>query len=290
MSNALVVGASSQIGRFLLPQLLERGYTVTAVSRRAPVVRPPVRWLRADLAQQRLEAVAAAEAVVSLAPLGVIVEALAHDHLPRVQRLVAFSSTGALTKQSSTDPREKTAAARLLEAEAAFRRQCDTHSIAWTLFRPTMIYDGIHDKNVALIAGFIRRFGFFPLVGRGAGQRQPVHAADLARACGDVLTNTNTYSRTYNLGGGEVLSYRDMVARIFLALGKKPRCVRIPPSLLRAALATARIVPRYRYLNAAMADRMNQDMAFDLAEAARDFDYRPGPFRLDFGHSCPARG
>ncbi|HET8551275.1 MAG TPA: NAD-dependent epimerase/dehydratase family protein [Gammaproteobacteria bacterium] len=288
MSDVLVAGASSQIGRFLLPQLRERGYSVTAVSRRASVELPPVRCLQADITHQRLEEAAIAETVVSLAPLGVIVEALTHDHLPRIQRLVAFSSTGALTKRSSTDPREQAAAARLLEAEAAFRRQCDARSIAWTLFRPTMIYDGTNDKNVALIARFISRFGIFPLVGEAAGRRQPVHAADLARACCDVLTNTNTYNQTYNLGGGEVLSYRDMVTRIFLALSKSPRCVRIPPLLLRAALATARIMPRYRYLNAAMADRMNQDMVFDLAAAARDFGYRPGPFRLDFGQDCPA--
>ncbi|HET7569592.1 MAG TPA: NAD(P)H-binding protein [Gammaproteobacteria bacterium] len=289
MSAVLVIGASSQIGRFLLPQLQGYGFEVTAVSRHVPAEAPPARWCQADIAHRRLEEVVAARTVVSLAPLGVTVEVLAQGHLPRVQRLVAFSSTGALTKQSSTDPREKAAAARLLEAEAAFRRQCDARSVAWTLFRPTMIYDGTNDKNVALIARFVSRFGFFPLVGEAGGQRQPVHAADLAQACGAVLTNANTYRRTYNLAGGEVLSYRGMVARIFLALGKKPRCVRIPPSLLGAALATARIVPRYRYLNAAMADRMNQDMAFDLTEAAQDFDYRPRPFRPDFGQERPPR-
>lgn len=283
MNEVFVAGASSQIGRFLLPQLIESGYRVTAVSRRMPTEASPAHWLQADIAHQRLNELVNAETVVVLAPLGVLVDALSHGHMPRVRRLVAFSSTGAFTKRSSTDRRDQIAAERLLEAESAFRRQCDAHSIASTLFRPTMIYDGISDKNVALIAGFIRRFGFFPLIGTAGGLRQPVHAADLAQACCLALENELTFGKTYNLGGRDVLSYRDMVTQIFFALGRKPHFVPVPQALLKAGLTCARYLPKYRYLNASMAERMSQDMVFDWSAATRDFGYNPRGFSPAFG-------
>ena len=84
------------------------------------------------------------------------------------------------------------------------------------------------DRNVTMIARFIRRFGFFPLVGNGKGYRQPVHADDVAAACLMVLNRPITFNRNYNLSGGQTLTFREMVEAIFLALDKKPRIVSIP--------------------------------------------------------------
>src|SRR5690348_7195775 len=47
--SVLVFGASSQIGFFLLPMLVERGARVVAVSRREQSAQSGVTWLRGDL-------------------------------------------------------------------------------------------------------------------------------------------------------------------------------------------------------------------------------------------------
>ncbi len=143
-----------------------------------------------------------------------------------------------------------------------------------------MIYGRGRDKNLAEIARFIRRFGFFPLFGRAMGLRQPVHAEDVAAACAAALLSPGASHHAYNISGGETLPYRDMVERMFAALNRRPRLPTVPLTVFRFALACLRLVPRYRRWSPAMAERMNQDMAFDHAEAAADLGFSPRMFRL----------
>jgi nucleoside-diphosphate-sugar epimerase len=159
------------------------------------------------------------------------------------------------------------------------RDLCRKEEIAWTLFRPTLIYGEGRDRNVSEIARFIRRFGFFPLAGEGRGRRQPVHAEDLARACLAVLDNEQAIGRVYDLPGGETLTYAEMVSRIARGLGRTPRLLRVPVPLLRVALAGLRRLPSFAHLSPEVASRMNIDLIFDAQAARRDFGYDPRPFR-----------
>jgi nucleoside-diphosphate-sugar epimerase len=101
-------------------------------------------------------------------------------------------------------------------------------AIAYTIFRPTLIYGAGRDRNIADIARFVRRFGVFPILGKGIGLRQPVHAADLAEACLLAVDSSASFNRVYNLSGGETLTYRQMVERVFQAMGKRGRVVSLP--------------------------------------------------------------
>ena len=97
--------------------------------------------------------------------------------------------------------------------------------VDWVILRPTLIYGLGQDKNISEIVRLIRRFGFFPLVGQAKGLRQPVHAEDVATACLSALEKTDVVNRAYNLSGGETLSYREMINRVFTALGRRPRLI-----------------------------------------------------------------
>lgn len=280
--RAVVTGASSLIARYLVPLLREEGHEPVLVSRTRPDYlseTDPQAWVRADLrdAGGHSQLHGSVDVLIHLAPLPLLERAVMTLDRSRLTRIIAFGTTSRLTKAESAVPAEQ----RMVREQAAAEDWlAGTSGVSWTLFRPTMIYDGEHDKNVALIARFIRRFGFFPLVGEAAGRRQPVHAADLARACCDVLSDGAAAGKTYTLVGGETLTYRAMVDRIFAGLGRKPRYLHVPPPLLRAGLTLARTAPRYRYLNAAMAERMNKDMVFDSTDAKQDFGYRPRGFKI----------
>jgi uncharacterized protein YbjT (DUF2867 family) len=139
------------------------------------------------------------------------------------------------------------------------------------------------DRNVTLIARLIRHFGVFPLLGKGSGLRQPVHADDLAAACVAVLDNPASFDRAYDLSGGETLSYRQMVERIFAALGRPPRFLPVPMAAFQMAMSAIARLPRFRDFNAEMARRMNEDLVFDASAARRDFGYAPRPFQPSFG-------
>lgn len=176
-------------------------------------------------------------------------------HLPAlasagVERLVCFSSTSVLAKAGSSSAIEREVARQLAEAEAAVAAS----TIAWTILRPALVYGLGMDRNVSAAARFIRRWRWFPLAGPGAGLRQPVHADDLAAAGIALIDAEPAIGGRFNLGGGETLSYRKMIERIFGVLDLPPRFVRLP--------LLARLPGRI----GAMAARMEQDLAFDKGE------------------------
>jgi uncharacterized protein YbjT (DUF2867 family) len=214
-------------------------------------------------------------------------------HLPLLvaagaRRLVAVSSTSLFTKSASVSTADRRLAARLAAAEEEVLDQARAHTIAATILRPTMIYDGIHDRNVMAIAGFIRRWGFFPVAGAAEGLRQPVHADDVAAAAVASLAHGGL-ATTYEISGGETLSYGEMVRRIFRWLDHPPRLVTVPLPLIRAAGPLVSLLPGLGRFPAMVA-RMNEDLVFDHGAATRDFGFHPRsftlPLRTDSNHAA----
>jgi nucleoside-diphosphate-sugar epimerase len=216
--------------------------------------------------------------LIHLAPLWLLPNLVPGLAARGLVRLVGFGSTSRLSKAASSDAKERDIAGRLLRAEEELERVCAARGVRWTLMRPTLIYGGGHDRNVTAIAGVIRRLGIFPVAGEARGLRQPVHADDLAQACLAALANPATFDRAYDLHGGTTLRYREMVEAIFRGLGRQPRVASIPVPLCRAFIRGLSLIPGYRHLTPAMADRMNQDLCFDAGDAARDFGYHARPF------------
>jgi len=284
--GVIVTGATSQIGYFLLPRLQEAGYVVHAVSRKPRAgqcsTADSVVWHEIDIVHDRnaLQEIAGAKVLIHLAPLATLRDLI--DILPPIgiRRIVAFGSTSRYSKVTSTDPREQMFVRELIDSEEVLARKCSENGIAWTLFRPTLIYGCGMDKNVTTIANFIRRFGFFPIVGEGKGLRQPVHADDLAAACLTVLDCPATHGRVYNLSGGETLTYRQMVETVFEGLGKKPRIIRISRAMFALLLKAAALLPAYKHVNLEMVSRINLDLDFDHLAAHRDFGYAPRKFKF----------
>ncbi|MDD5037651.1 MAG: NAD(P)-dependent oxidoreductase [Methylococcaceae bacterium] len=283
LNSVLVTGATSQIGVFLLPRLVAQGFQVHAISRN-----PPSRhvaggiWHAANIVAGELPDLRV-DCIIHLAPLPLLPALLpilaSHDENPDgLRRVIAFGSTSRFTKQGSTDPDEREFANLLEEAEDKIARFCEPRGIAWTVFRPTLIYGCGKDKNISTIARFIRKFGFFPLIGGAKGLRIPVHAEDLAAACLAVMGSQASFNHAYNLSGGEILCYREMVERIFQAEGKKPVFLRIPLVLFSGLIVMARLFPHYRHLSVEMAKRMTEDLCFDHADAKRDFNFVPRRF------------
>ena len=279
-----LLGATSFVGACLLPLLARAGYRVTAFSRQ--------KLWRADdgIEWRKLPSPLAPYSGpeddgnipnwICVAPIWVLPEHFGMLEAQGARRLVALSSTSRFTKDNSSDPEEQAIALRLADAEARVQAWAASHGVEWVILRPTLIYGLGRDKNIAEIARFIRRFGFFPLFGKAKGLRQPLHAQDVAGACIAALGSPAAANRAYNLSGAETIAYRDMVARIFTALGRPVRLVPVPLFAFRFAVAILRLVPRYRNWSSAMAERMNRDLVFDHSEATRDFGFEPRTFVL----------
>jgi nucleoside-diphosphate-sugar epimerase len=205
----------------LIPLLINSGARVIAFSRQ------PIEPVGDGVAWRNLSDSSSANTDqldhwISVAPIWVLPEHFPFLEASGAHRVVALSSTSRFTKVGSGDTAETAVAARLIEAEDRFVAWAKSRDIDWVILRPTLIYGLGRDKNVSEIARFIRRFSFFPVFGLAQGLRQPIHAEDVAAACFSALQAPNAANRAYNISGGETLTYRDMVARVFAALGRPP--------------------------------------------------------------------
>lgn len=277
MAHIVVSGASSLVGSYLLPQLLAQGHRLDVISRNSGVSRENFGWHQLPLEKGELSGLPTTEGFiyVHLAPLWLLPPILPELARRKVSRIIAFSSTSVLTKQNSKHPAEQAVVEKLQSAEHTL---VNSGLNNWTIIRPTLIYAAGRDKNVAVIAALIRRLGIFATIGSGKGLRQPVHAEDLASAVLALLQNGQTHNKIYALSGGETLSYRSMVGRIFQALNLPHRIISIPSPLFATVLWLARCLPKFRHLNMQMAYRMNQDLCFDHSDASQDFGYAPRKF------------
>lgn len=273
-----ILGGSSLITPYLLPRLEQSGFGGDCLSRRKPeslLAANGFSWSPFDLADARKPPLALVNtAVISLLPLWLLPPLL--TRLTDCRRLVAFSSTSMFSRMNSRDRQERELAEKLKEAEEEIGEFCSTRGIPWTILRPTLIYGDGRDANISSIARFIDRRGFFPVAWPGYGLRQPVHAADLATAVVACLGNEAINGATFNLGGGETITYRGMVRRIFLAMRRRSRIILLPAAI--PALAMRMAGDRFGQFSPELFRRMNQDMAVDFSAATAALGYAPRPF------------
>lgn len=278
-----VLGASNLVGGCLLAQLAEMGCSAIAFSRtkRIAIDGGTVEWRQLPApGTKSLDVTGLIDHWICVAPIWVLPDYFALIEASGARRVVAVSSTSRFTKIGSGDTAENALAAKLIESEARVQAWAERRGVEWVILRPTLIYGLGQDKNISEMARFIRRFGFFPLLGRAQGQRQPIHAEDVASVCIAALQATGAANCAYNISGGETLAYRNMVARVFAALGRRPRLLTVPLWAFRLAVAVLRCLPHYRHWSAAMAERMNRDLVFDHTDAARDLGFKPRGFVL----------
>jgi len=282
-----VLGATSLVGDcLLLPDLIDSiapHLKIRAFSRQVAdldwIINDHLSWHHLTV-QGQPELEESIESWISLIPVWVLPD---YFHLLErygVRRVVVLSSTSVFTKINSSDAKDKDIADRLALGEKQLIEWAENHGVDWVILRPTLIYGLGRDQNIVSIAGFINRFGFFPLLGKAMGLRQPVHAKDVAMVTLCALMQTSVKNSAYNISGGEVLSYKNMIGRVFTVLRKKPCYLPVPNMLLHLGVLLLRLLPKFKGVSAGMAERMNQDLIFDHSAATRDFGFSPRPFQL----------
>jgi nucleoside-diphosphate-sugar epimerase len=271
-----LLGASGQIGLFALARLVGAGFRVLAVSRHArPEWYPEfsaVEWLQPD----ELGTEPAIPYLLSAGPVG-----LAAEQVPLcrgLERAVVFSTSSVYTKTDSADRQEQHQMQSILHQEASLKAACDASHSVLALYRPTLIYGCGMDANVTWLYEWIRRFGRIPVAGAASGLRQPVHADDLAHTAVNTLLRDQALSLDEPLCGGESLSFREMVKRVFVSLDRPQRILTVPTGLLAAVVSVARLLPSLRALRPEMVRRQNRDLVFDDSAARLQAGHAPREF------------
>lgn len=242
---ATVFGGAGFIGRYLVPHLTHAGYTVRIAGRdteRAAALRPMGRPgqivpLYAPLTDPVAiaRAIDGAEVVVNL--VGILAEKrrgdfgriqgtgprLIADEAARagVRHLVHVSAIGASGASKSGYGRSK--AAGEASVTAGFPSA--------VILRPSIVF-GPEDQFFNRFGSMAQTSPIMPVIS-GATRFQPVYAGDVAAAIMAALALPPDAPRVYELGGPQVLTFRQILTYIVEKTGRRRRLVTIPPAIAR---------------------------------------------------------
>ncbi len=277
--RALVIGGSGQIGRFLIPQLLETGHEVLALSRTPRAsTRPDLAWLQGDVFAA-MPVLPALDMIFSLGPLNGFAAWLATAKLLGKPRIVAFGSMSASSKRDSPDPAERALAETLRRAELALAEAAVSADLSWTLLRPTLIYGAGLDRSLTPLARLGSRWHVFPYLRGASGLRQPVHAEDLASVCRSAAQANVAIGRSFDLGGGEQLAFATMLDRVRHSLTSWVLPIPVPRVALRVSLALAARSGLWSGLGPQVVARLDKDLLANDRLARDLLGWSPRPFQ-----------
>ena len=221
-----VFGATGVVGRALVPLLGE--HEVTAVSR-SPRDDLGARWVVADVATGDgvEEALDGAEVVYYLvhslgskdfeqqdrAAAGIVARAAASAG---VGQIVYLGGLGADDPDASPHLRSRRETGERLGSEG----------VPVTTLRAAMIV-GKGSAAFETILGLVKRLPVMITPSWVSTPTQPVALDDVARYLAGVCGNEAAYGTGYDVGGPEVMTYRQMIERIARLLGRSPVIVEV---------------------------------------------------------------
>lgn len=284
--TVLLTGASSQIGVFLIPRLLGNGFRVISFSRQAPLDPPDLGenpfWMHPDTLTRGSDeneppGVIQADSLISCGPLPLANQIV--RLCSGIRRAIVFSTSSVFSKVRSPEPDESEQIAGILACEAELKALCADRELALLILRPTLIYGCGLDRNVSLLAAWIRRHGWLPLAGAASGLRQPVHADDLAEVAVMALQREHPLQLDSPACGASTLTYHHMVELVFDSLGKRRRILRVPAGLLTLPVRLFAWLPSFQGMNPQMISRQKIDLVFDDSPLKQALDYKPRSFK-----------
>jgi len=240
-----VFGGSGFIGRHVVRALTKRGYRVRVAVRHPDLafhLQPlgGVGQIQAVQANLRYRwsvdrAVAGSDHVINL--VGLLFESgsqkfsTVHDFGARAVAEAARAAGVPLTHMSAlgADPKSPSA-----YASTKGRAEAAVHSVLpeAVIIRPSIVFgpeDGFFNK----FANMARLSPVLPLIGGGKTLFQPVYVGDVAEVIARSVDGSLTPGKTYELGGSEILTFRQCLETMLRVIGRKRLLAPLPFWLAR---------------------------------------------------------
>ncbi|WP_342234950.1 complex I NDUFA9 subunit family protein [Inquilinus sp. OTU3971] len=231
-----VFGGTGFLGRRVVRHLADQGFPVRAASRHPCRASPraddgTVEPVQANVADDHsvAAAVAGAGAVVNAVSLYVergtaTFRAIHVDAAARVARQAQRAGVATLVHLSGigADPASRSPYIRSRgEGEQAVRAAFPKA----IMIRPAAMI-GPDDAFLVPLARMLRRAPVFPLFGSGRTRLQPAYVEDVAAAIVRAMAGPGGVA--YELGGGAVYSYRELVQLVARHVGRRPLLLPVP--------------------------------------------------------------
>ncbi len=254
--QACVFGGTGFVGRQIVRALADQGYTIkvaTRVPEKAYFLRTagnvgqivPFYCAYGDDASLR-EAVRGCDVVVNC--IGILYEkgkstfTRIHTELPRaiakacreekVDRFIHLSALGCEESHSKYGKSKRNGEMAVLENFASA-----------TILRPGVIF-GAEDNFFNMFARMAVLPPALPLVGGGETKFQPVYVGDVAQALAVAVSNQDCAGKIYELGGGEILTFRQIYARLFAETGRSRLLISLPWGIAKMQGMLFSLMPR----------------------------------------------
>jgi NADH dehydrogenase len=251
-----VFGGSGFLGRHIVRALANDGWRIRVAVRRpnsAHFLRPAGRVGQIQIVRTNvldgaavLAALEGAEAAINL--VGILSErgrqmfdAVHAGAAANVARAAVQQGTSRLLHISALGltPNPK---AHYFRSKAAGEVRVREAFPAATVFRPSLVF-GPEDDFFNRFAWLARLSPFLPLIGGGKTRFQPVYVGDVARAAVTVLHDPATSGKIYELGGPEIMSFRQVLELVLKVTHRKRILVPIPFGLARVQAAFLGMLP-----------------------------------------------
>ena len=253
---ACVFGGTGFVGRQIVRELAKKGYIIkvaTRVPERAYFLKPAgtvgqVVPFQCDYSDEAsiASAVAGCEVVVNC--IGILFEKswkqrfqVIHAELPGLIAAVSakagvknFIHLSALAIDKATSKYAKTK----LEGEKAVKKAFP----ASVILRPSVIF-GEDDAFFNMFAEMSRYAPALPLIGGGKTKFQPVYVGDVADAVMAALDEPEAQGQIYELGGPDVVTFKEIYQKLFEYTGRKRCLVSLPFGLAKVQATFMSVLP-----------------------------------------------
>ena len=250
-----VFGGSGFIGRHVVRALAKRDYRIRVAVRRPELaghLQPLGKVGQIHAVQANLRYPASVEAAMrdshaAINLVGILAEGGAqrfdavHGAGPGVVAKAA-NAVGARMVHVSAIGADEHSLSRYGRSKAAGEKAVLGAVPAATILRPSVVF-GPEDQFSNRFAALARLSPVLPLIGGGATKLQPVYVGDVATAVADAVDGKTKPGGTYELGGPEVLTMRDIMEIILAVIERKRMLMPLPFGLARLQALLLQFAP-----------------------------------------------